>query len=55
MTYEELRCDNCGRYGDIICIDCRLAGREDYCYCEDCIDEHMERHEREDEEGESTP
>ncbi len=45
MSYEDLLCDECGRYGDVICVDCKLAG-EDYCYCEDCIEEHMEWHDR---------
>lgn len=39
MTYADLTCDKCGHYGDSICIDCKLAGR-DYCFCETCIEDH---------------
>lgn len=46
MTYDDLTCDNCGSYGDVICIDCKLSGNPDYCFCEDCIEEHMEMHGR---------
>jgi hypothetical protein len=40
MSYEDLTCDTCGSYGDIICVDCKLVGW-DYCYCEDCIEDHV--------------
>ena len=39
MTYADLICDGCDNYGDIICIDCKLAGWY-YCYCEYCIEDH---------------
>jgi hypothetical protein len=39
MSYEDLRCDECGGYGDIICIECELAGWQ-YCFCDICIETH---------------
>lgn len=47
MTFIALTCDNCGQYGDIICQDCKKRGLREYCYCGNCIEEHLEGDEEE--------
>lgn len=42
MTYIKLTCDNCGEYGDIICENCNKRGLREYCFCDTCIEEHLE-------------
>jgi hypothetical protein len=47
MTFIALTCDNCGQYGDIICDNCKKRGLREFCYCNKCIEEHLEGDEEE--------